>query len=191
MRILGITSYLLLISLLLQACAPMIIAGAAVGVTLANDRRSPATIIDDQEIESGLQRSLSDDSVLANGTHISATSFNHIVLLTGQAQDQQQRNRAAELAKNTTGTRRVHNEILIATPTPIKTRNQDAWLTTKVKNALLHHASLNAMQIKVVTENSTVYLMGLVSQAEGHAAATTAQQVGGVSGVIKVFDYLD
>ena len=113
------------------------------------------------------------------------------MLLTGQVRDQQQRDRASEQARKTANIKRIHNELQIAAPTSMQDRRQDTWLTTKVKSALAQHASLNALNVKVVTENSTVYLMGLVSQTEGRDAATTAQQVDGVKGVIKVFEYLD
>jgi osmotically-inducible protein OsmY len=184
-------SCLLLVSQLLQGCAPVWVAGAAAGISLANDRRTPGAFIDDQDIEIHVRNALKADNELANDTHFSVTSFNHVVLLTGQVRDQQQRNLAAELASATANIKRIHNEIQIAAPTSTQDRNQDTWLTTKVKSALSQHASLNAMNIKVVTENSLVYLMGLVSQAEAEAAATTAQQVGDVKGVIKVFEYID
>jgi len=187
-----ITCFCMLLTIqLLQGCAPVLVAGAAAGVSLANDRRSPGTIIDDQDIEFHVRNTFKGDSELASDTHLSVTSFNHVVLLTGQVRDQRQRDRAAELTNNTANVKRVHNEIVIAAPISLQARNQDTWLTTKVKNALLHHATLNALQIKVVSEDSTVYLMGLVSQAEGRAAAATAQQVSDVRGVIKVFEYLD
>jgi len=191
MRLITVIPCLLLTSLLLQGCAPMLVAGAAAGVSLANDRRSPSTIVDDQGIESQLQRKFRDDSALATDTHLSVVSFNHILLLTGQVRDQQQRTRAAELAKNIPNIKRVHNEIQVGAVTSIHDRGQDSWLTAKVKNALASHSSLNALQIKVISEKSTVYLMGLVSQAEGRAAATVAQQVSGTQGIIKVFEYID
>ena len=45
-------------------------------------------------------------------------------------------------------------------------------------------------KIRVITENGTVYLMGMVSQAEGDKAALLARSVAGVSKVVKVFDYI-
>ena len=103
---------------------------------------------------------------------IAVTSFNYVVLLTGQVRDQQQRDRASEQARKTANIKRIHNELQIAAPTSMQDRRQDTWLTTKVKSALAQHASLNALNVKVVTENSTVYLMGLVSQTAFHTFST-------------------
>jgi osmotically-inducible protein OsmY len=48
-----------------------------------------------------------------------------------------------------------------------------------------------AGQVKVVTENGAVYLMGLVSQTEGDSAANLARNVSGVTKVVKVFEYIN
>jgi len=187
-----VLSLILLACLIVQGCAaPILVAGAAAGVTLANDRRAPGTIIDDQDIEIHLRSAINDDAALADGTHISVTSFNHVVLLTGEVRDPQQRERVVEHARNTPNIKRVHNEIQIAAPIASQDSNQDTWITTKVKGTLAQQADLNALNVKVITENSIVYLMGLVTRAEGNIAATATQQVTGVKGVIKVFEYLD
>lgn len=183
---------LILASLILHGCAaPLLLTGGAVGATLANDRRTAETIIDDQAIELRVRNSFAKDSLLSDNSHLSVTSFNRIVLLTGQVQQKQQYNRVVELIKKEQGLKRVHNEVQVAAPTPLSARTQDTWITTKVKKALLGLDQLNAIQVKVITENGTVYLMGLVTQAEGKAAANAAQRVSDVKGVIKVFDYLD
>ena len=44
--------------------------------------------------------------------------------------------------------------------------------------------------MKVVTEAGVVYLMGLVTQAEGDAAVEVARSTSGVSRVVKVFEYV-
>jgi len=46
-------------------------------------------------------------------------------------------------------------------------------------------------KIKVVTENSEVFLLGLVSQDEADKAAEIARNVDGVTRVIKVFEIID
>ena len=189
---LTVLSPILLACLILQGCAtPILVAGAAAGVTLANDRRAPGTIIDDQDIEIHLRSAINDDAALADDTHISVTSFNHVLLLTGEVRDTQQRDKVMEHARNTQNIKRIHDEIQIAAPISSQDYNQDTWITTKVKGTLAQQADLNALNVKVVTENSIVYLMGLVTRAEGNIAATATQQVAGVRGVIKVFEYLD
>ena len=68
-------------------------------------------------------------------------------------------------------------------------RNNDAWLTTKTKTAMLAAKGLHSAQIKVVTENSVVYLMGLVNHQQANLATSVARRVSGVRKVIRVFQY--
>ena len=49
----------------------------------------------------------------------------------------------------------------------------------------------DATRVKVVSENKTVFLMGLVHEEEGDAAAKAAQKVSGVEKVVTVFEYID
>jgi osmotically-inducible protein OsmY len=44
--------------------------------------------------------------------------------------------------------------------------------------------------VKVVTEAGSVFLMGLVTQAEGDAAVEIARSTSGVTRVVKVFEYI-
>ena len=43
----------------------------------------------------------------------------------------------------------------------------------------------------MVTENSIVYLMGLVTRAHADKAVEVAQKVFGVQKIVKVFEYID
>ncbi len=78
----------------------------------------------------------------------------------------------------------------ISTPTSIKTRSHDTWLTTKVKSKLLATDDINATRIKVLTDNGVVHLMGMVTRDEGRIAARTAQNIKDVKGIVKVFEYI-
>ena len=46
-------------------------------------------------------------------------------------------------------------------------------------------------RVKVVTENGTVFLMGMVYRKEADAIVTRTQQVTGVQRIVKLFEYLD
>jgi osmotically-inducible protein OsmY len=183
---------LIITVLLVHGCAaPLLVAGGAAGATLANDRRTPTAFMNDQKLELRIHDTLASDSSLADDSHLSVTSFDGVVLLTGQVLHQAQFDRIVALMKNENGIKRLHNEVHVTQPTSMETRSQDTWLTTRVKTAMLQHKTLNALQIKVITENSIVYLMGMVTHAEARAAATTAQSVKGVKSIITVFEYLD
>tara|TARA_Y100001934_G_C12230707_1_gene715261 strand:- start:139 stop:714 length:576 start_codon:yes stop_codon:yes gene_type:complete len=182
---------LLSVITLIQGCAAVLGAGAATGAAVANDRRTVGTMLDDQTIEFKVLDALRSDDDLWQQTHVNGTSVNNIVLLTGEAPTDELRQRIETLVHQIPKVRRVHNEIVIGAPSSLLTRSSDSWITGKVKTNLLTTDIQEATQIKVVTENGSVYLMGLVTQAEASRATDVARAVGGVQRVVKVFEYLD
>lgn len=175
----------------LGGCAAAVGAGAAAGAAAFYDRRTTGTLIDDELIELRSINALRQNSKLWDQSHINVTSFNNIVLLTGETPDESLRQRAAEAVGGLEKVRKVHNEIVVAAPSSMISRSSDTWITGKVKTLLLNARKLDAARVKVVTENGIVYLMGLVTRFEADAATDVIRQVRGVQRVVKVFEYID
>lgn len=176
---------------LAQGCAPVIVAGGATAAVAATDRRSVGTQLDDQNIELTARRRINHDDRLAKGVHVNITSFNGTLLLTGEAATAGQRDIVVSLVDRLQGVKRVVNEIAVAEPTSLASRSNDSWITGQVKTRLLADEKIPWRQVKVITENSVVYLMGLVTQKEGELAAEAARAVGGIKRVVKLFEYTD
>ncbi|RMG28800.1 MAG: BON domain-containing protein [Gammaproteobacteria bacterium] len=181
--------------MLLVGCAPLVVGGAAATTAeVAHDRRTAGTVIDDQAIELKAFRAIHKDKTLASQSHISVTSYNLNVLLTGETPTEALRQRAAEIVRRIPRVRRVYNELVVAGPSSLTSRSNDTLITTKVKLALFHIKGLKGFdptRVKVVTERGNVYLMGLLTHEEADAVAETARRVGGVQRVIKLFEYID
>ena len=124
------------------------------------------------------------------GSRIIATSYNGSVLLTGQANSEQSA-KAESLAGEIEGINKIFNQIRSGDPVGPTTITNDAWITTKVKSQLVANADTKARNIKVVTENSEVFLMGIVTAEDGKAAAEVASKVYGVQRVTTVFNYIN
>ncbi|MFT7124608.1 MAG: osmotically-inducible protein OsmY, partial [Candidatus Azotimanducaceae bacterium] len=153
--------------------------------------RTFGTVWDDQMIESrgkSVIRAVSDDLKEA---HLGVISFNGMVLLTGQVPSVKAKEAAATAIAGLRKVRTVHNELEVAGPTTMMARTNDAWLTTKVKTALLTGAATEAGRVKVVTENGVVYLMGFLSRTESEATVEKTRQVFGVQKIVKAFEYLN
>jgi osmotically-inducible protein OsmY len=178
----------------LAGCVPLVIGTAAVGgASVAHDRRTAGTIVEDQVIEAKVIAALHDDSALWEQSHLSVTSYNMVVLLAGETPSEALRVRAEEIAQNVKPVRRVYNELTIAAPSSLMTRSGDSWITTEVKANFFKIKGIEGFdptRVKVVTVNGTVYLMGLVSREGGNAAAESARQVSGVQRVVKLFEYM-
>ena len=181
----------LFVLVLLQGCAATIGASAVTGAAVANDRRTAGTILDDQIIEFKVLDVVRLDDELWQQTHVNATSVNNIVLLTGEAPTDELRSRVEALVQQIPKVKRVHNEMVIAAPSSMLSRSSDSWITSKVKMKLISASVEEASRIKVVTENGSVYLMGLVTQREAENATELSRGVSGVQRVVKVFEYLD
>jgi osmotically-inducible protein OsmY len=175
-------------SLFITGCAGVAIGGAATTAVVHQDARTTGTFVEDQAIEFKALKALRDDVELKEQTHIGVTSYNQVVLLTGQAPTEDLRSRAIKLVSEITKVRHIHNEITIAAPSSMMSRTNDGVLTTKVKSKLFASDDLSGLQIKVVSEAGTVYLMGLVSNEVGDTAAQIASTTGGVQRVVKLFE---
>ncbi len=190
-RLISTTLATLLIITSLQGCAPMLVAGAATGAVVIHDRRSTGAILDDQTTELKIYNALHQDKALMKNARIEVTVYNGIALLIGQVPSEQHRKRAAAHARENIKIKQVHNELKVAEAIGLKVQNNDTAITFKVKSALLGTKGISSAYFKVNTERGIVYLMGLVTREEGDAAAKAVQQVKGVQGIVKVFEYID
>lgn len=189
-----VLSTLFLSNLLLSGCVPVVlIGGAAATASVVHDRRTTGTIVEDSSIELRIKNELGKDEKISDQAHINVTSYNGIVLLSGEAPSQSLRTRAGEIARSDKQVRRVHNEIQIAAPSSLMTRSSDSWITTKVKSSLvgLGIKGFDPSRVKVVSENGTVFLLGMVYHKEADAIVAQTQQVSGVQRIVKLFEYLD
>jgi osmotically-inducible protein OsmY len=164
-------------------------AASITSVDVVHDRRSLGEYFDDNAIEVTLKQHILRDSALRNNTHLNGTSFNGILLLTGEISDETSKQQITDYATNIEGVRQVVDETRIAGKTAFFSRTNDTWLTGKVKSIMFKELRLDANRIKVKSEYGNVYLMGIVTEDEADVATQIASSVRGVVRVIKVFEY--
>lgn len=180
----------LLLSMQLAACVPVVAGGAVAGGVMAADRRTSGIYIEDQAIELKAKKMIVDNIGSAN-INVSVTSFNLNVLLTGEAISEETRAKAERAALSIENVKTVTNELAISEKSGLGTSANDTYITSKVKTSMVKENRFPANYVKVVTENSIVYLMGMVTRAEAEDAVDIARNVGGVEKVVKVFEYID
>jgi osmotically-inducible protein OsmY len=174
-------------SVWLTACVPMVVTGAAVGAMAAVDRRTLGAQTEDQTLELKGLTQIRD--TIGNTGGVSMTSYNRKVLLTGQVPDQDTRAKVEKLVRGLPNVRDVVNELQLAPAGGLGMAAGDLALSTRVKAALIQAAGVESQTIKVVSESGVVYLMGLVTRAEGDRAAQAASRVSGVTRVVTAFEY--
>ncbi|MDX9741711.1 MAG: BON domain-containing protein [Gammaproteobacteria bacterium] len=194
-RTIGTSAGLLLIAgLLLQGCAaPLLVAGTAAGVAgtaVVAERRPPAVVLEDQGAEMRVMNAINGDRALATDVNVSATSYNRVLLLTGQVPDEAAHARVLAHVRANAKAASVHDHLKVGAPSLLAQRTRDTRTTARVKSALLGEDGIPGVHVKVVTERDIVYLMGRVSREEGQRAAAIAQRVDGVRMIVLVFEYL-
>jgi osmotically-inducible protein OsmY len=174
-------------SSLLTGCVPLVV-GAAVGGTalVATDRRSVGAQADDEAIELKISNSIGTG--YGDRVHVSVTSYNGIVLLTGEVPSPDIVRDIGETARTTAKVRVVHNEIVVAAVSPVGSRTNDSYITSKVKTRFVEKNKFSATHVKVVTDRQVVYLMGLDKRDEADNAAQIASTTEGVLRVVKLFE---
>ncbi|MBZ8692285.1 divisome-associated lipoprotein YraP [Escherichia coli] len=185
------SAVVLISALLLQGCVAATVVGtAAVGTKAATDPRSVGTQVDDEVLELRVSSALSKDEQIRKEARISEIAYQGRVLLIGQSPDRVLSARDRHIALGVDGVQEVYNEIRQGTPVSPVIMAGDAWLTTKIRSQLLTSARVKSSSVKVVTENSEVFLLGLVTEQEGRAAADVASRVSGVKRVTTAFSYI-
>lgn len=173
----------------LQGCLPLLVgAGVGTGVMVADDRRTSATILEDQTIEIKASNRIKERF---EDLRVGVTSYNRFVLLVGQVPSEAVKSEVEGLVLEVPNVRNVQNELSISGSSSLMSRSNDGLLTSRVKGRLVQNDNVSANHVKVVTESGSVYLMGMVTRAEAEAATTVAATTGGVQRVVKVFEYLD
>jgi osmotically-inducible protein OsmY len=176
----------------LQGCFPLVAAGVGAGALSIADRRTTGAQIDDEAIEGKVSARFREQFGSAQ-YQVDATSYNRRVLLTGQAATAEIKEKLAAIAKDVPNVASVTNEVVVSGSSTFGSRSNDGLITSNVKARFLTHSDSKFApnHVKVTTEDGVVYLMGIVTPAEGEAAAEVARTSSGVRQVVKVFEYVD
>ena len=177
------------VSTSLTGCFPLLLGGAMVGGTVVyTDRRTSGTQLEDEAIELKASNRLSKE--LGERARVSATSYNRLVLLTGEVSGEADKAVVARVVSGVDNVRSIVNEVTVVSAQPTNTQGTDAVITGKVKASLVDSKDIFAQSVKVVTERGTVYLMGRVTEREANRATEIARGVSGVDKVVRVFEVI-
>lgn len=174
----------------LQGCiTAAVVGGAAAATKVATDPRSAGRQLDDETLEEKVAYNLNKDAQLKEEARVNVVGYNGKVLLIGQAPNETSKDTAKNIAAGVEGVSQVYDEIRIGEKIGFAQISQDSWITTKIKSQLLANSEVKATEVKVITENGEVFLMGNLSNEQANAAAEVARNVSGVSKVVKVVTY--
>ncbi|HET8711866.1 MAG TPA: BON domain-containing protein [Spongiibacteraceae bacterium] len=183
----------------LPLAALLLLSGCTAIMTGTNDkpieedpgRRSLGSMIDDEAIETTATVNIRKTDSGLEHANVVVTSYNGVVLLSGQVPSEELRSAAAQAASLVKNVRLVHNHLSVGENTGFAARSADTLITTKLKAKLLTAANIKDSRVKVVTENGTVFLLGMVTREEANIAGKIAQNTDGVQKVVLLFEYIN
>jgi osmotically-inducible protein OsmY len=181
------TALIITLSTQLTACFTAAVGGAAAGGALAVDRRTAGIYVEDENVEikalQQIRKALNEEA------HVNVTSYNLNVLMTGEVPSQEAKVEAENIVKAIENVKNITNELVVGPKSSLSDRANDTYLTSVIKGKFVAEKNFAAHNVKIVTEASTVYLMGIVSTQEANLATEIARTTDGVAKVVKVFEY--
>ena len=175
---------------LLSGCGSIISSAGAGPIEEDPGERTFGQQLTDESIETKAKVNINASDEGYDDAHLSIVSFNGFVLLAGQVPSEALKTLATDVVREIEGVRRIYNELEIGPATSLGTRSHDTWITTKVKSKLLASSDTPGARVKVVTENSVVYLMGLLTKEEADRVSLEAGEVSGAERVVQLFELI-
>ncbi len=158
------------------------------------DRRTTEAAENDNDIETEVKETLRDDEELRRFSHVNVNVYNGAVLLTGEAMNDVFKTKIVETVRVIPHVKMVHDNLIVDYPSDNLSRANDRRITQNIKQALTQIHDLpnfDSSLIKVIVEQSTVYLMGRVHRNEGTVVINVVRLEPDIRQIITVFDYID
>jgi osmotically-inducible protein OsmY len=174
-------------ALCLLSGVPLAVSAAGADTPVTADPSMTASQADDKLIENQVLAAVGQRC--SADCHVNATSYDGVVLLTGEVPAEGAKADVGAIAHATSKVRAVQNELVIGAVSDPGSRSDDAVITSKVKAGFVEANKFQVNHVKVVTERGVVYLMGLVRHSEADAATQIARTTSGAQRVVRVFEY--
>ena len=183
---------LLLSSFILSSCLPIVQGAAAVTTvaTMSNDRRSAGEILDDKTLDMNLSSIVRKDTILED-MHINFMVYNKAVLMAGESPSAEVRDYLEkQIKRNAPKMKQLINEVAVMPNSSYLSRAKDGIITVQIETLFYEQEVFHPSHVRVMTERSTVYLMGSVTKREAEHATNLATRAKNVDKVVKLFNYL-
>lgn len=148
--------------------------------------------VEDESIEFKIAVNLAKTNLELKSSNININSYNGLVLLTGQVPTEKSRKLAAQIAGKVKRVKRVENQLSLGAATTFLNRSSDTLITAKVHTFLLRNFGISTTsRVHIVTEESNVYLMGMVTRLEASAITKQVKTVSGIKRIVEVYEFID
>lgn len=131
------------------------------------------------------------DPNLAANSRISIDSFYSQVLLTGEVPDEALKNQVVSIVRSMPDVRQVYDELKVAANRGYSSTLQDGYITSKVMAKILANQGIKSSQVKTVTDNGVVYIMGRMTPTQQSHVIDIANQTVGITELVLLTTLVD
>lgn len=126
----------------------------------------------------GLQENLQQNS------RMSVNSFYSEVLLTGEIPTDELKTQIEKVVSSMPDVRRVYNELNVSVARGYSSTVQDGYITSKIMAKALADNGIKSSQIKTITNNGVVYIMGRMTPTQQSLLVDIANSTAGVTELV-------
>lgn len=156
----------------------------------APGERTLSMSLQDNSIETTAEVNILKADERFREANVNVVSFYNSVLLAGQVQNEELKQKAEKVVRDIAEVKQVHNELTVGEASYYGERTSDGLISTTIRTRLTLEKQFPSSRTKVFTVGGTVYLLGKLTSAEAEKAVLIASQVGGVKKIVKMLDYL-
>ncbi len=154
-------------------------------------KRSFGAYWDDKQLATIIKVNLNKADPRFDDLNIRVYSYNAVVLITGEVPDAQMRDIADQTAREVNRVRQVYNELQVGPRRGFTSNANDKWLGSVINTKLFAYKDIDSDRVKVIVEDKTVYLMGLLSRAQTEKITDVVRKQKGVKKVVRAIEYID
>ena len=173
-----------------QACTPITVSSAVSGAGVINDRRNTGSIVDDNTLTFKAYQLIKKDRTSWLKSNITINSYNNVILVTGQSPNKEYISFITNEIAKLENVKYVHNVTEVGKPSSFSSQANDTWITAKINLGMIKTKGIDPTRIKIITENGSVFLMGLVKKSEANLASKVASKISGVEKVVEIFEFI-
>lgn len=171
----------------LQGCAGGVIFLAGAAVAVGSDERTISRQIADDKLSLAALAKINELDINLRSIRVNFVANEGYLLVIGQVNNEAEKQMISDKLNTLTEAKEVYNQLRINKPITFSQQSKDTWITSKAKSKLTAHNAINPLQIKVITEDSEIFLIGLVNSKAADAATNIASKIAGVKHVHRVF----
>lgn len=191
LRLLLLITCFLTLTLTTTGCVSILNATSKGPIETDPTERSFGSMLDDKRLSTVIAVNIKKSDERLDKSNINVTSYNSIVLLTGQVPTIEMRELAGKVARDIHKVRIVHNELEVIPNIPFLQASKDKWLDTKIDTKLFASKQIDSQKIKIIVENNIVYLMGTINEEQADLITDVVRRTKGVEKVIRALEFVD